>query len=195
MTINYKLGKIYKIVDNTTGNIYIGSTCEKNLSRRLMIHLSAYKRYSVGKMNYITSFEVLKNEDFKIQLLEFYPCNSKVELLNRERYFQNTLICVNKCRPGIKIGLGKKEYDRQWRDENKEHCIQRRKKYINDHKEYLYKENKCLCSGHYTNEHYLRHLDSKKHKIFFNISNHIEIMKKINDFIIEIDNFLQKYSK
>ena len=33
--VNYQLGKIYKIVDNTNGNIYIGSTCEPTLARRL----------------------------------------------------------------------------------------------------------------------------------------------------------------
>ena len=32
---DYNKGKIYKIVDNTNNNIYIGSTCEPTLAHRL----------------------------------------------------------------------------------------------------------------------------------------------------------------
>ena len=39
--VNYQLGKIYKLVDNTNGNIYIGSTCKPYLSSRLVQHKSS----------------------------------------------------------------------------------------------------------------------------------------------------------
>ena len=39
--VNYQLGKIYKLVDNTNGNIYIGSTCLPYLSSRLAGHTTA----------------------------------------------------------------------------------------------------------------------------------------------------------
>jgi hypothetical protein len=38
MPINYQLGKVYKIVDNTNGQCYVGSTCEPILARRLASH-------------------------------------------------------------------------------------------------------------------------------------------------------------
>ena len=63
--VNYQLGKIYKIVDNTNGNIYIGSTCEKYLSNRLSGHQSKYKLYLKGLTNNIKSFEILKAEAHK----------------------------------------------------------------------------------------------------------------------------------
>ena len=41
--VNYQQGKIYKIVDKTNNNIYIGSTAEKYLSKRLQKHIAHYK--------------------------------------------------------------------------------------------------------------------------------------------------------
>ena len=41
----YQKSKIYKIVDNTNNNIYIGSTCEPILSRRLAKHVSNYNEF------------------------------------------------------------------------------------------------------------------------------------------------------
>ena len=42
--VNYQNGKIYKIIDYTNDNIYIGSTCEK-LCRRIQKHKASYKCY------------------------------------------------------------------------------------------------------------------------------------------------------
>ena len=56
--VNYQLGKVYKIVDNTNGNIYIGSTCEPYLSNRLGGHRTCYQRYLKGLYGFVTSFEI-----------------------------------------------------------------------------------------------------------------------------------------
>ncbi|RZJ99361.1 MAG: hypothetical protein EOO43_26640 [Flavobacterium sp.] len=65
--VNYADGKIYKIIDNTNGNIYIGSTAEPTLARRLAKHKSDYKRYLEGKSRYVTSsFGILDNEDYSL---------------------------------------------------------------------------------------------------------------------------------
>ena len=71
LTITKKLdnAKIYKIVDNTNAKIYIGSTCE-SLKRRLTKHKYDYKRYINGLCRNIRSFDILKNDDYKIELLE-----------------------------------------------------------------------------------------------------------------------------
>lgn len=68
--INYQLGKIYKIVDNVTGKIYIGSTCKPTLARRLAKHISGYKYYLKSNNKYTTSFKILENDDYSIVLLE-----------------------------------------------------------------------------------------------------------------------------
>ena len=89
--VNYQEGKIYKIVDKTNGNIYIGSTAEKYLSKRLQHHISNYNYYLKNNKKYKTSYEIFKNNDFEILLLETYPCNNKYELEVKERYYiENT---------------------------------------------------------------------------------------------------------
>ena len=45
--VNYQLGKIYKIVAGDL--MYIGSTCEPTLSRRLTNHVCDYKSWKNNK--------------------------------------------------------------------------------------------------------------------------------------------------
>jgi len=89
--VNYQLGKIYKIVDNTNGNVYIGSTCEPTLARRLAGHIGNYKKYLNGKYHYVTSFKILENNNYDMVLIEKFPCDSKEELHARERFISNQL--------------------------------------------------------------------------------------------------------
>ena len=85
---NYQLGKIYKIIDNTSDQLYIGSTCEPTLARRLAGHVRDHRRYSLDpkSQSFITSFSIIANNNYDIVLIESYPCNSKDELQARERY-------------------------------------------------------------------------------------------------------------
>ena len=121
--VNYQEGKIYKIVDKTNNNIYIGSTAEKYLSRRLQHHIANYKIYidPNKKKCYTTSFEIIKNNDFEILLLETYPCNNKYELEQRERYYIENNNCINKNIPT----RTKKEYH----ENNKTELNQKKKEY------------------------------------------------------------------
>jgi hypothetical protein len=150
---DYQLGKIYKIECNVTEKVYIGSTCEPTLARRLTKHLTNYKRYLKGAYHYVTSFDVLQNGNYDIVLIESYPCNSKDELHARERYHTNNIDCVNKIKTqGMYNELGKKEYKKQYRETNKE-AINTKKKV----------KHNCACGGKYTYVHKIQHLKSKKH--------------------------------
>lgn len=88
--VNYQESKIYKIVDNTTGNVYYGSTTEKYLSSRLSGHRFNFKKNRPGSAN-----DIIKNDDYDMILLELFPCNNKDELLKRERYWIENNKCVN----------------------------------------------------------------------------------------------------
>ena len=48
---------------------YVGSTCEPTLARRLAKHVSDYKQYLQGKGSNISSFIILKMDDYDIVLL------------------------------------------------------------------------------------------------------------------------------
>jgi hypothetical protein len=136
MPVNYKNGKIYKLISNHTDKIYVGSTCQP-LCERKAEHKRDYNRYLNGKKNYITSFEIVKYDYCQIILIENYPCNTKEELHARERHFIEQLDCVNKVIPG-------RTY-RQHYEDNKEIILQRKKQYRNENKDKIkqyYQDNK-----------------------------------------------------
>ena len=97
--VNYQQGKIYKIVCNITGLVYIGSTCENRLSRRLSHHVGHYKIFLAGKTNYTSSFEIIKNGNYEMVLIENFPCDNSDELRMRERFYKESQECVNVNNP------------------------------------------------------------------------------------------------
>jgi hypothetical protein len=174
---NYQLGKIYKIECNATGLIYVGSTCEPTLARRLAGHVNTYNHYLKGKFRNSTSFEIIKNNDYDIILLEAYPCNSKDELHARESYWTQNTVCVNKVKnQGIQADIGykeyKKEYKKDWHLKNKEEHNLKSKKNYEDNKskiaEYRSKIIDCDCGKSYTQSNKARHEKTNKHQSFIN---------------------------
>ena len=120
----YNTGKIYKIWSPSCENlVYYGSTI-LNLSQRLAGHKSDYKMYKNGKNRCCSSFKIFDEcGDYRIDLVELFPCNSKDELNSREGHYIRNNNCINKCI----AGRTRKEY----RDEHKEH----KKQYREDNKE------------------------------------------------------------
>ena len=156
--LNYQLGKIYKIECNVTGKVYIGSTCEPILARRLAGHVGDYKRYLNGKFNYISSFDVLQNRNYDIVLIESYPCNSKDELHARERYYTNNIDCVNKIKgQGMTNELGEKEYKKQYSEQYYKQNKDKLKEKFNE-------KHECICGNCYTYANKQRHIRSVKHQ-------------------------------
>ena len=139
----YSRGKIYKIVCDTTGLVYIGSTIEK-LSNRLSKHRADYKRYLNKKRDIITSFKVLENNNYKIILIENFPCNSKEELHREERKYIDTIECVNKVIPTrtrhehYTDNYDKlKEYQKKYKLENNDKLLEYQKEYRLKHKDII----------------------------------------------------------
>lgn len=129
MPVDYSKGKIYKIVDLDTDECYIGSTCQNTLANRLSGHVKDFKRFRNGKCNYLTSFKILENDNYDIQLIENYQCESKDELHAREGYWIKLTDCVNKYVAGRTI--------KQWREDNKDKINEYQKKYDNDNQDKL----------------------------------------------------------
>jgi len=147
--VNYKLGKINAIECNVTGQKYIGSTCEPTLAKRLTKHVGSYRCYLKGTYHYISSLKIFENRDYCIFLLEKYPCNTKDELLARERHWCNDLECVNQRKnPGMYNELGEKRYDKYIYEMNKDKKSEK---------------HNCLCGGKYTVAHKQEHIRSAKH--------------------------------
>jgi hypothetical protein len=167
----YQNGKIYKIVCNKTNLVYIGSTTEKYLSNRLKGHRWDYNKFLNGKKKIMTSYKILENGDYYIELVESYPCNSKDELLVRERYYFDNIECVNKLKPSSTLEE-KKEQRKQHYEDNKEKMKEYKKQYREDNKEKILKKEKikfiCECGSECRLSEKSRHEKSKKHINFIN---------------------------
>lgn len=128
------------------------STCEPTLARRLAGHVGKYQQYLKGKYHFVTSYEIIKNGNYDIILIENVKCDSKDQLTARERYYIESLDCINKLIPG--------RTDKQYREDNKEKIQQ----YYDDNKEKLNAKCDCQCGGKYTTVNKSRHLLTPKHK-------------------------------
>ena len=189
---DYKDGKIYKIVCDNTGLTYYGSTCEKHLSRRLSRHRNNYSDYLKNpENNFCTSFNILEGGNYSIVLVELYPCNSKEELLQRERFYIENNDCVNRNIPTrtykeyykyySHLNAEKlKLYGKNYREENKEKLNEKKKMYcalnaekIKQYKKDYYENNEklivtCECGSSLLKRNLLKHLKTKKHIDFIN---------------------------
>ena len=110
--IDYRNGKIYKLISTETDNVYVGSTSLNYLCKRLVGHRKAYKMWLAKKYHYVSSFELLKYEDCKIILIEDFPCDSKDQLTSREQYWIENMPNVNKQKANT--GLSIAEYQKQY---------------------------------------------------------------------------------
>ena len=78
--------KIYRIVDNTNDNVYIGSTKQRLLSKRISRHRE--------DSNTCSSKMIIQNQDYFYEIVEV--CNID-NIKEKERfYINNTDNCINK---------------------------------------------------------------------------------------------------
>ena len=188
---NYDNGKIYKLVSRSTGLVYYGSTVQ-TLKARLSAHKKDFKNYNKGIYNYVSSFKVLEQSDYLIELVTDYPCNDEKELLWMEGFFIKNYKCVNKQ----VAGRGKKQYrednkdkiaeqkkqryeeniedrhvkSRMYYRKNKEAVLERSKKRYQKNKdkisEKVNEKFTCDCGGKYTYTNKAKHEQTKKHQDF-----------------------------
>tara|TARA_R110000787_G_scaffold231609_1_gene338969 strand:- start:227 stop:811 length:585 start_codon:yes stop_codon:yes gene_type:complete len=128
---NYQNGKIYKITGG--GLTYYGSTIQ-TLAKRMAEHQSK-KNYHIRGC---TSSQLIDSTDCKIELVEDYPCNSKVELERREGWHQLNNECINlviagrtmkEYRQTIQYKENKKKYSDSMSEVNKEKRLNNIEKY------------------------------------------------------------------
>jgi group I intron endonuclease len=87
--VNYKNGKIYKITNNVNSKLYIGSTV-RTLNKRFSDHkCGARKQYF--KFPLYEEIRKIGQDNFKIELIENYECDTKDELNAREEYWRKRM--------------------------------------------------------------------------------------------------------
>jgi len=176
----YINGKIYKIVCNITDDVYIGSTIQ-TLKRRLKKHMA---------MDCISK-EIIKNGNYKIELIEDYPCNNKRELELREQYYIDNNKCIN-----IKNAYtDRKEYNKEYRIKNKNKIKEYDKEYNiknKDKKKEYYIKNKNNIKEYkkeYDKEFYIKNKNKVKvyHKELYYYKYSWGGNKRSNNNLLEID--------
>jgi hypothetical protein len=156
---NYQNSKIYKLIDNTTNNVYIGSTTKQYLSQRLTQHKADYNRFLKGKQHFITSYDIIKNNDYDIILLEIVNVNTKDELVARERWWIENTDCINKRIEG----RTRKEYWNHYQQKNKEIINEKHRNHYETVKEQRKEKCTCKCGSVFRIDTILRHERTKKH--------------------------------
>ena len=115
MPRDYSRGKIYKIIDNTSNLIYVGSTCKPTLALRLAKHVACYKQWKKYKNSFLPSYDIIENGDCTIVLLEEFPCENNDQLRAKEQEWKQNLKSNNK----INAFTNRAEYEKKYYEENK----------------------------------------------------------------------------
>jgi len=159
----YQNSKIYKIVCNTTGQIYIGSTY-LTLEERLKKHEQNYRLYMRGKWMYGSSNEIIKNGNYNIELIKNFPCKNQKELHREEGLHQleamadENIDCVNKHI----AGRTHKEYCETYREQRLSYG---REWYIKSAREKRKTEKfTCDCGSTIRKADKNKHFKTTKHK-------------------------------
>ena len=125
------IGTVYKIIDNTNGNIYVGSTMG-TLKQRMHSHKTNYKRYMNGKSKgKCKAYEIIQNDDYEWEIIEEIDDCDNNKLTERETYYIKTIDkVINKAIPNIGLKINKtgnkddmvafhKEYHKEYNKEYK----------------------------------------------------------------------------
>jgi hypothetical protein len=176
-------GTIYRIHSESEDKEYIGSTIMK-LSERLSSHKSDYRKWLVDKdESYYSSYEILKTDDYTVDVLEEVEVESKQELRQIERQWYDRRVetvgrdrVVNKIRPYISVEEDKErkiEYGIKYRTDNKEKHLEYFKEFRTKNKDkiILRQSQKIHC----------KYCDSEMRKD--SVSEHNKTIKHIKNFI------------
>ena len=175
---DYQKSKIYKIYSVSNEElVYYGSTT-KTLTARLANHIYEYNN---KKNKNITSNLIFDTGDYKIELVENYPCANKQQLCKKEGEYIKNNVCTNKhiagrskkewCENNKEYV---KEYQKNYRENNKEYKKEYGKEYRENNKEKLKDKITCECGCIISKFNLKRHQRTPKHIKLMEEKNHLE---------------------
>lgn len=179
----YARGKIYRITTANAPIVYIGSTTN-SLVGRLASHLHSYAGWQRNPVHrFCASYLVFDQGDYRIELLEDFPCANRAELCRKEQeYIQSHYeTAVNKLRAHVTAedkARDRRKYYLAHRDRIIASVLQKyyenhdekkdyqRKYYQANHarcREWARAKNECVCGRAVANSNFALHLRSKIH--------------------------------
>ena len=168
----YKHAKIYKMIDNTTGLFYMGSTCME-LRCRYYNHKTDSVKETIKRSKLYSNFtrEKFDNGDIKILLIEEVSVDNKRELETLENeYIQKELknvLCINTRSSILNFAnkIKRKQIaDKLYRESHKDKL----KAYQASRREIRNEHFECDCGGCYSRKSKARHEKCNKHIRYLN---------------------------
>jgi group I intron endonuclease len=145
MSQDFGKGKIYKITNDYNDDVYVGSTCDL-LTKRFSYHRGDHRKERCKNIPIYKLMNEIGFERFRIELIEEYQCQDKYQLRQREGHFIRELGTLNQRIAGrTRQEDDRKEYNKEYREINKEHYQEIQKKYREINKEHyqeIYKKYK-----------------------------------------------------
>ena len=146
---DYNKGKIYQIKNTIDDGVYVGSTIAP-LNRRMVKH-----KYSAKNNCYCSPLFTVMNEHgfdkFFIELIEEYPCNSKIELLAREGHWIRERGTLNKTIQG--------RNKQEWTEDHKDKIREQKQNHPNYKAKIV-----CECGLEVSLRHLNEHKLTKTHQ-------------------------------
>jgi len=159
----YSKSVIYKIICNTDKTlIYIGSSC--SFTTRKSQHKSVC--YNPNDKNYnLPLYKMIRDnggwDNFRMVIVEEYPCETKLQLHIREEQLR---VEYNANMNAYSAYTNRKEYDIEYRKNNKEKKNEYNKEHYKNTKEKILEKLTCECGCVIVKQKMNRHLQSDKHK-------------------------------
>ena len=130
--MDYKNGKIYKILNTVDDACYVGSTCQA-LSKRMAYHRKARTRKVKNTKGIYSKMLEIGVDKFYIELIENYPCDNIEQLRKREGEFIRQIGTLNV----IIAGRSVPETRRAYRETHKDELKEKKKQYYDEHREQI----------------------------------------------------------
>ena len=142
----YTNGKIYRIWNMMNDRFYVGSTIQP-LHKRMIGHRCDAGKQQCSKVKLYADMNTLGYEHFKIELIEYYPCNSRDELIRREGEI------IRELKPELNMQIAGRT-SKEWFMENKDILKEKQREYVAQNKtqirqrrqEYAAKNAERICN-------------------------------------------------
>jgi GIY-YIG catalytic domain. len=167
MLLDYSKAKVYRLFCEGCELVYIGSTIQ-SLSTRLSKH--RFKAFQ-PKPNITSSklfwFSIFNDTEVKIELLESYPCNSRKELHERERFYielyRSRGISVINSKIPFRTPHERVLLKKIWRENNRDYFVKWKQAQPLYFKKWRRKPVMCSCGLSITKGAFSKHRQTLKH--------------------------------
>ena len=130
----YTNGKIYRIWNMMNDRFYVGSTIQP-LHKRMIGHRCDAGKQQCSKVKLYADMNTLGYEHFKIELIEYYPCNSRDELIRREGEI------IRELKPELNMQIAGRTW-KEWAHDNQQRVKEKRQEYMMQNKDKLTEKQK-----------------------------------------------------